>query len=70
MIYKKVTIWFKANANALEFDTSVYENNYNKVAITVSGDYLIISAHDEDMVEVTTEVYHLSLIKCWKSYMN
>ena len=70
MIYKKVTIWFKENPTAREFDTSVYENNYDKVAITVSGDYLIVSMHSEEKSEVTTEVHHLSLIKAWKTYMN
>lgn len=68
MIYKRVTIWFKENPNAREFDTSVFSNNYEKVALTVSGNYLIISMHGEG--QVTTEVYELSTIKNWITYMD
>jgi len=67
MIYSKVTIWFKENPTAKEFDTSVYTNDYTKVALTISGDYLIISMHNEETQEVTTQVHHLSTIKSWKS---
>lgn len=67
MIYKKVTIWFKDNPNAKEFDTSVIANDYDKVSLTVSGDYLILSAHGESSVQ--TEVHHLSTIRNWVTYM-
>lgn len=67
MIYNKVTIWFKDNPNAKEFDTSVVASDYNKVSLTVSGDYLILSMHGDSVVQ--TEVHHLSTIKNWITYM-
>lgn len=68
MNYNRVTIWFKDNPTASEFDTSVFVNEYNKVSLTVSGDYLIISTHGDN--EVTTEVHHLNTIKSWKTYLS
>jgi len=68
MIYNRVTIWFIGNPDANEFDTSVESSDYNKVTLTVSGDYLIISLHSDE--QVTTEVHHLRTIKNWVTYMN
>ena len=68
MVYKRVTIWFKENPSAKEFDTSVVSSDYNKVYVTVSGDYLILSLHGDE--SVATEVHHLSTIKNWVTYMN
>jgi hypothetical protein len=68
MVYNRVTIWFKENPNKNEFDSSVISNDYSKVALTISGDYLILSLHSE--TDVTTEVHHLSTIKNWKTYLN
>jgi hypothetical protein len=68
MVYKKVTIWFKTDPTAREFDTSVIANDYDKVSVTISGDYLILSLHSEE--SVTTEVHHLSTIKNWITYMS
>jgi hypothetical protein len=68
MVYNKVTIWFKENPNAKEFDASVYSNDYNKVTLTVSGDYLILSLHGDDNVK--TEIHHLNTIKNWITYLN
>jgi len=63
MLYKKVTIWFKENG-------SVIANHFEKVGVTISGDYLVLSIHNDDSTEVTTEVHHLSTIKNWKTYIN
>ncbi len=63
MIYKRLTIWFKE-------DGSVIATEYKRVMVTVSGDYMILSIHNDDSTEVTTEVHHLSTIKNWKTYIN
>lgn len=68
MIYKKITIWFKENPNAKEFDTSVYTSEYDKVSLSVSGNYLIISLHGD--ASVATEVHDLSTIKNWVTYLD
>ena len=49
---------------------SIFSAEYNRVMLTVSGDYAIVSLHNEDSTEVTTEVHHLSTIKNWKTYVN
>lgn len=63
MLNKKVTIWFKSNE-------SVFAENYERTMVSVSGDYLILSIHNQDSTEVTTQVHHLSTIKNWKTYLN
>ena len=63
MLYKKLTLWIKDNG-------SVISTNYQRVMVTVSGDYMILSVHNDDSTEVTTEVHHLSTIKNWKTYLN
>jgi len=63
MLYKKLTIWFMDK-------NSIFSAEYNRVMLTVSGDYAIVSLHNEDSTEVTTEVHHLSTIKNWKTYVN
>lgn len=63
MLYKKLTLWIKENG-------SVISTNYQRVMVTVSGDYMILSVHNDDSTEVTTEVHHLSTIKNWKTYLN
>jgi hypothetical protein len=63
MLYKKLTLWIKDNG-------SVISTNYQRVMVTVSGDYMILSVHNDDSTEVTTEVHHLSTIKNWKTYIN
>lgn len=68
MVYNKVTIWFKDNPSAKEFDTSVFSTDFNKVTLTVSGDYLILSLHGDN--EVKTEVHHLSTIRNWVTYLS
>lgn len=68
MVYKKVTIWFKSDPTAKEFDTSVVASDFNNVVMTVSGDYLIISLHGDS--QVSTEVHHLSTIKNWITFIN
>lgn len=67
MVYKRVTIYFKNDPSAKEFDTSVVASDYNNVALTVSGDYLIVSLHGDNNVQ--TEVHHLSTIKNWVTSM-
>jgi hypothetical protein len=63
MIYKKVTIWFKDNG-------SIVAVNYERVGLTISGNYLILSLHNDDSTEVTTEIHELGTIKNWKSFVN
>ena len=63
MLYKKLTLWVKDNGSIIALE-------YNKVMVTVSGDYMILSVHNDDSTEVTTEVHHLSTIKNWKTYLN
>jgi len=63
MLYKKLTLWVKDNGSIIALE-------YNKVMVTVSGDYMILSVHNDDSTEVTTEVHHLSTIKNWKTYIN
>lgn len=63
MLYKKITLWFKENG-------SVIALNYEKVSVTISGNYLILSIHNEDSTEVTTEVHNLEKIQNWKTYVN
>jgi hypothetical protein len=63
MLNKKVTVWFIEG-------TSIFALDYEKCIITVSGDYLILSLHNEESTEVTTQVHHLSTIKNWKTYLN
>jgi len=63
MLYKKLTLWIKENG-------TVISTNYQRVMVTVSGDYMILSVHNDDSTEVTTEVHHLSTIKNWKTYLN
>lgn len=72
MNYKKITIFFKENPNAKEFETSVYGVDYSGVTVTVTGDYLVLSIHGDaldDKNTVITEVHHLSTIKNWVTYM-
>lgn len=68
MVYKKVTIWFKENPSAAEFDSSVYTSDFNNLALTISGDYLILSLHGDG--QVATQVHHLSTIKNWVTYID
>ena len=68
MVYNRVTIYFKNDPNAKEFDTSVVASDYNKVALTVSGNYLIVSLHGDENIQ--TEVHHLSTIKNWVTFMS
>jgi len=63
MLYKKLTLWIKDNG-------SVIATEYHRVMVTVSGDYMILSVHNDDSTEVTTEVHNLSTIKNWKTYIN
>jgi hypothetical protein len=73
MNYKKITIFFKENPNAKEFDTSVYSVDYDGVTVTVTGDYLVLSVHGDALDshdKVITEVHHLSTIKNWVTYMS
>ena len=63
MLYKRVTVWFIESQSVIAVD-------YSRVNVTVSGDYLILSSHNDDSTEVTTEVHHLSTIKNWKTYIN
>lgn len=63
MLYKKLTLWIKDNG-------SVIATEYYKVMVIVLGDYMILSIHNDDSTEVTTEVHHLSTIKNWKTYLN
>jgi len=63
MLYKKVAIWFKNG-------DSIYTENYEKVSVTISGDYLILSVHNEDSTEVTTHIHNLSKIQNWRTYIN
>lgn len=62
MLNKRVTVWFIEN-------NSIIAQDYEKSIITVSGDYLILSSHNEDSTQVTTSVHHLSTIKNWKTYL-
>lgn len=63
MLYKKVTILFKEG-------DSIFSLEYQRVMITVSGNYLILSIHNDDSTEVTTEVHNLDGIKNWRTYIN
>jgi hypothetical protein len=63
MLYKKLTLWIKENGSIIALE-------YHRVMVTVSGDYMILSLHNDDSTEVTTEVHHLSTIKNWKTYIN
>jgi hypothetical protein len=63
MLYKKLTLWIKDNGSIIALE-------YHRVMVTVSGDYMILSLHNDDSTEVTTEVHHLSTIKNWKTYIN
>ena len=63
MLYKRVTIWFKDNG-------SVVATDFEKVSVTISGNYLILSVHNDDSTEVTTHVHHLDGIKNWRTYIN
>jgi hypothetical protein len=63
MLYKKLTLWIKDNGSVIALE-------YHRVMVTVSGDYMILSLHNDDSTEVTTEVHHLSTIKNWKTYIN
>jgi hypothetical protein len=63
MLYKKLTLWIKDNGSVIALE-------YHRVMVTVSGDYMILSLHNDDNTEVTTEVHHLSTIKNWKTYIN
>jgi hypothetical protein len=63
MLYKKLTLWVKDNGSVIALE-------YHRVMVTVSGDYMILSVHNDDSTEVTTEVHHLSTIKNWKTYIN
>jgi hypothetical protein len=63
MLYKRVTIWFKDNG-------SVIATDFERVSVTISGNYLILSIHNDDSTEVTTQVHHLDGIKTWKTYIN
>jgi hypothetical protein len=63
MLYKKLTLWVKDNGSIIALE-------YHRVMVTVSGDYMILSLHNDDSTEVTTEVHHLSTIKNWKTYIN
>jgi len=63
MLYKKITIWFKDG-------DSVFTENYEKVSVTISGNYLILSVHNEDSTEVTTHIHDLKTIKNWRTYIN
>jgi hypothetical protein len=63
MLYKKLTLWIKENSSIIAME-------YNRVMVTVSGDYMILSVHNDDSTEVTTEVHHLSTINKWKTYLN
>ena len=63
MLYKKLTLWIKENGSIIALE-------YHRVMVTVSGDYMILSVHNDDSTEVTTEVHHLSTIKNWKTYIN
>lgn len=63
MLYKKVTLWIKENS-------SVIVLNYEKVGITISGNFLVLSIHNEDSTEVTTEIYNLEKVQNWKTYIN
>jgi hypothetical protein len=63
MLYKKVTIWL------LEGE-SIITQDYEKVSVTISGNYLILSVHNEESTEVTTHVYDLKTVKNWRTYIN
>ena len=63
MLYKKLTLWITENGSIIALE-------YHRVMVTVSGDYMILSLHNDDSTEVTTEVHHLSTIKNWKTYIN
>jgi hypothetical protein len=72
MNYKKITIFFKENPNAKEFDSTVYSMDYSGVTVTVTGDYLVLSIYGDaldDKDRIVTEVHHLSTIKNWVTYM-
>jgi len=68
MNYKKITVFFKENPNAKEFDASVYANDYNGVTVTVTGDYLILTIHGDE--KIITEVHHLSTIRNWVTFID
>jgi len=63
MLYKKVTLWLKEN-------NSVIALNYEKVGITISGNFLVLSIHNDDSTEVTTEIHNLEKVQNWKTYIN
>jgi hypothetical protein len=63
MLYKKVTLWLKENS-------SVITLNYEKVGITISGNFLVLSIHNDDSTEVTTEIHNLEKVQNWKTYIN
>jgi hypothetical protein len=63
MLYKKVTLWIKENS-------SVIALNYEKVSVTISGNFLVLSIHNEDSTEVTTEIHNLEKVQNWRTYIN
>jgi len=63
MLYRKVTLWLKENG-------SVIALNYEKVSVTISGNFLVLSIHNEDSTEVTTEIHNLERVQNWRTYIN
>lgn len=63
MLYRKVTLWLKENGSVLAL-------NYEKVSVTISGNFLVLSIHNEDSTEVTTEIHNLEKVQNWRTYIN
>lgn len=63
MLYRKVTLWLKENGSVLAL-------NYEKVSVTISGNFLVLSIHNEDSTEVTTEIHNLERVQNWRTYIN
>lgn len=63
MLYRKVILWLKESG-------SVIALNYEKVSVTISGNFLVLSIHNEDSTEVTTEIHNLEKVQNWKTYIN
>ena len=68
MKYKNLIILFKNNPSSFDgTDGGTYTIEFPNSVITVSGDFLIVTQHDEDGNSLTGKVFPLNIIHSYKA---
>jgi hypothetical protein len=67
MKYKNLSVLFKDNPHSEDEFGGTHKVGFTNAAMMVSGDYLIITEHNDDGESITGKVYPLNTVDSYKA---